>query len=223
MKGNKFLSRKIHSLVGVVPLGMFLVVHAVTNFQAYERGAEGFNKGVGFINGLPLIMLLEVFGIYLPLVFHAVYGLYLAYRSNSNTGNYSYGRNWAFTMQRVTGVITFMFVIWHVYQTRLQVYLGNITHEGLGSTMNYISSNPAYFVLYIIGVLAAVYHFSNGLWAFMVSWGITVGPRAQRVSAAICMGIFVIMSALFIFSLVAFRGDEFKEVAAMALAWKNIG
>jgi len=223
MKGKQFLARKIHSLVGVVPLGAFLVVHAVTNFQAFERGPEGFDKGVGFINGMPLIMLLEVFGIYLPLIFHAVYGLYLAYRSNSNTGSFNYGRNWAFTMQRVTGVLTFMFVIWHVYQTRLQVYLGNVTHEGLGSTMNYISSNPVYFVLYLIGVVAAVYHFSNGLWAFMVSWGITVGPRAQRVSAIICMGVFVVMAALFVLALIAFRGEEFAEAAAILSTIKNIG
>src|SRR5690606_36073686 len=108
-------------------------------------------------------------------------------------------------------------VFWHVYQTRMQVYMGNITHEELGSTMNLIASSPLYFVLYVIGVLAAAFHFSNGLWAFLISWGITVSPRAQRVSAKICMGVFVIVAALFILSLVAFRDDVFKEAASAAL------
>ncbi len=79
------------------------------------------------------------------------------------------------------------------------------------------------FVLYVIGVLAAVFHFSNGLWAFLISWGITIGPKAQRISSYICMGVFVIVSALFILSLIAFSGDEFKEAASAALALTNIG
>ncbi len=218
MLGNSYFSRKLHSLLGIIPLGGFIVVHALTNYQAYERGPEGFSNGVHLINSLPLIPLLEIFGIYLPLLFHGIYGLYVAYQSNSNTGRFKYGRNWAFTAQRITGVITFVFVFWHVYQTRLQVYLGEITHEELGSTMHHIASNPTYFVLYVIGVLAAVFHFSNGLWAFLISWGITVNPRAQRISSYICMGVFVIVSALFILSLVAFTGDEFKEVANAASA-----
>jgi succinate dehydrogenase / fumarate reductase cytochrome b subunit len=223
MLRNSYFSRKLHSLLGIIPLGGFIVVHALTNYQAFERGPEGFSNGVHFINSLPVIPLLEIFGIYLPLLFHGIYGLYVAYQSNSNTGRFKYGRNWAFTAQRVTGVITFVFVFWHVYQTRLQVYMGKITHEELGSTMNHIATNPTFFVLYVIGVLAAVFHFSNGLWAFLISWGITVNPRAQRISSYICMGVFVIVSALFILSLIAFTGDEFKEAAGAVSAIANIG
>lgn len=224
MKGNSYFARKLHSLLGIIPLGGFIVVHGLANYQAFERGPEGFAKGVGLINSLPLLPLLEVVMIYLPLLFHGIYGLYVAYQSNSNTGRFKYGRNWAFTAQRITGVITFVFVFWHVYQTRLQVYMGKISHEELGSTMHHIASSPVYFALYVIGVLAAVFHFSNGLWAFLISWGITIGPKAQRVSSYICMGVFVIVSALFILSLVAFRGDEFNEVASAAIALLgNIG
>lgn len=223
MKGNSYFSRKLHSLLGIIPLGMFIVVHALTNYQSFERGAEGFSSGVKLINSLPLLPIAEIFGIYLPLLFHGVYGLYVAYQSDSNMGRFKYGRNWAFTAQRITGVITFIFVFWHVYQTRFQVYMGHITHEELGSTMHNIATNPLYFVFYVVGVLAATFHFANGLWAFLISWGITVGPRAQRISSIVCMGVFVVVAALFILSLVAFRGDEFKEAADLALAWNNIG
>lgn len=223
MKGNSYFSRKLHSLLGIIPLGGFIVVHGLANYQAFERGPEGFSKAVNLINSMPVLPLLEIFGIYLPLLFHGIYGLYVAYQSNSNLGRFKYGRNWAFTTQRVTGVITFVFVFWHVYQTRIQVYLGQITHEELGSTMNLIANNPLYFVLYVIGVLAAVFHFANGLWAFLVSWGITVGPKAQRISSYICMGVFVVVAAFFLLSLVAFRGDEFKEAASAALALSNLG
>jgi len=222
MKGNSYFSRKLHSLVGILPLGAFFVVHALTNFQAFERGPEGFQKGVSFINGLPLLPVLEFVLIYIPLLFHGIYGLYVAYQSNSNTGRFKYGRNWAFTAQRVTGVITFVFVFWHVYETRFQVYLGNITHEELGLRMHEIATNPVLFTIYIIGVLAASFHFANGFWAFLISWGITVGERAQRISSKICMGIFIIVAALFVLAMIAFRSSEFKEVADAALALRSM-
>jgi hypothetical protein len=34
--------------------------------------------------------------------------------------------------------------------------------------------------LYVIGVVASVYHFCNGLWTAAITWGLTVGLGAQR-------------------------------------------
>jgi len=222
MKGNSYLSRKIHSLLGVIPLGLFFIEHMLTNYAAYEGGPQGFKDSVKFLNDLPLVFFLELFGIWLPLLFHGVYGLYVAYQSNINTGQFKYGRNWAFAAQRITGVITFIFVFWHLYQTRYQVMIGAVTHEELGGLMHDITNNGFYLILYIIGVVAATFHFSNGMWAFLVSWGITVGPRAQRISSNIWIGVFVIVSLLFLLSLFSFRGDEFKEAASLASYVTNL-
>lgn len=213
MSGNSYLPRKLHSLLGVIPLGLFFIEHALTNFSAYEGGKEGFQKSVDFLHGLPLVFFIEMFVIWLPILFHGIYGLYVAYQSDINTGRFSYGRNWAFVWQRLTGVITFIFVAWHVWETRIQVAIGNTTFDQLGEHMHEIFTNPVSITFYIIGVIAASFHFSNGLWAFLVSWGITIGPRAQRVSWQICMVIFVVVSALFLMSLVAFRSEEFAAAA----------
>ena len=209
MKGNSYFARKFHSLLGVIPLGLFIVEHAITNYTAFESGPEGFNKSVSFLNGLPLVLFFGDFRYFLPLLYHGVYGLYVAYQSNWNNSRFQYGRNWAFTMQRITGVITFIFVIWHVFNTRYQVAIGNLTHEQLGAQMHDIFTNPVYVVLYTIGVLATTFHFSNGMWSFLVSWGITVGPRAQRISSYIWMIVFVLVSILFLLSIVAIRGAGF--------------
>jgi succinate dehydrogenase / fumarate reductase cytochrome b subunit len=133
-------------------------------------------------------------------------------------GRFSYNRNWLFALQRITGVITFIFVAWHVYETRLQVTFGNTSYDELGNHMHNIVSNPVVFSIYIVAVVAATFHFANGLWAFLVSWGITVGPRAQKISSNICMGIFVIVSVLFLLSLFAFRSDDFASAAAAVLS-----
>ncbi|MGG1880012.1 succinate dehydrogenase cytochrome b558 subunit [Paenibacillus cisolokensis] len=213
MKG--YYSRKLHSLLGVIPLGGFLISHMISNYKAFEGGKEGFMGAVHFLNSMPLIFFLELFLIWLPLLYHGVYGLYIAYQANNNVGNFNYERNIRFMIQRITGVITFVFVIWHMYDTRFQIMIGKITHDDLGAVMHGIVSNPVLFALYVVGVLSATFHFANGLWAFLVSWGITVGPRAQRVSTYICMGLFVVMSVMFILAMTGFRDAEFQAAHAV--------
>ena len=49
---NTFLLRKLHQLTGVVPLGVFFLVHMYTN-SAAMNGAKSFNKHVLDIHDLP--------------------------------------------------------------------------------------------------------------------------------------------------------------------------
>ncbi|BFH60922.1 MULTISPECIES: succinate dehydrogenase cytochrome b558 subunit [Paenibacillus] len=219
---NGYYSRKLHSLLGVIPLGLFFINHALTNFGAFEGGPARFNAGVKLINDLPLIFVLEWVVIYLPLIYHGVFGLYMAYQSKPNNGNYQYSRNWRYLFQRITGVITFVFIIWHVYETRVQIALGRVTHEELGNVMHNIMVQPGLFTLYLIGVISAAFHFANGLWSFFVSWGITVGPRAQRVSSYICMTLFVLVSIMLVLAMVAFRGAEFQAATGFLDTVKSV-
>ncbi|WP_136608429.1 succinate dehydrogenase cytochrome b558 subunit [Paenibacillus dokdonensis] len=212
---NGYYSRKLHSLLGVIPLGLFFIEHALTNFGAFEGGLARFNAGVKLLNDLPLLYVLEWVLIYIPLIYHGVFGLYIAYQAKPNNGRFQYSRNWRYTFQRITGVITFVYVVWHVYETRVQLALGHLTHEELAGTMHNIMIQPGLFTLYLIGVISASFHFANGLWSFLVSWGITVGPRAQRVSSYICMTMFVLVALMFVLSMVAFRRAEFQEATAL--------
>ena len=209
MNRNSFYYRKLHSLLGVIPLGAFLIEHLLTNYEAFNKGKEGFIEAVFWIRGLPMVLALEIFFIWLPLLYHGVYGLYVAYQSRNNVSRYGTFRNVMFMLQRVTGVVTFVFVTWHIYNTRFQITLGDVTYAGLAEHMPGIASNPLYFALYCIGIIAAVFHFSNGMWSFLVSWGITVGPRAQRVSTFVWMIVFVTVSTMFILSLSAFTDESF--------------
>ncbi|KAA9008592.1 succinate dehydrogenase [Paenibacillus spiritus] len=213
---REFYSRKIHSLLGVIPLGAFFIEHMLTNFSAVEGGASGFQDSVAWLNSLPLVFFLELLFIWLPLLYHGVYGLYIAYQAKPNLNRFNLERNWRYTLQRITGIVTFIFIVWHLYETRVQVALGNVTHEELGGVMHDITSNPALLAVYIIGIVAACFHFANGLWSFLISWGITVGPRSQRVSSFICLGLFVVVTFMFLLSLVTFRDDEFQAAASAA-------
>lgn len=195
-------------------------MHMLTNYEASNGGPESFLGKVEWINSLPLVLFLEIFGIWLPLLYHGVYGLYVAYQARHNVNRFSYFRNQMFMWQRITGVVTLIFVVWHVYHTRFQVMLGNITHDQLGQQMHEVASDPIFFTLYIIGIVAATFHFTNGLWSFLVTWGITIGPRSQRVSSYILAGLFIIMTTLFIMAITAFTGKEFADAVLIQL---NIG
>lgn len=212
MTANSYLYRKLHSLLGVIPVGMFLLEHMYTNFLA-TISPERYAEQVEWLTSLPLVLFLEIFLIWLPLLYHGVYGLYVAFQARNNVTSYSFFRNQMFVWQRITGVLTFIFVVWHFAETRLQVALGNVDKAELGSLIHQILSNPWALTAYVIGVIAASFHFCNGMWAFLVSWGITVGPKAQRISTYVWMIAFVIMSALFVSALIAFTNKEFAGEA----------
>jgi succinate dehydrogenase / fumarate reductase, cytochrome b subunit len=206
---DTFLNRRLHSLLGVIPVGFFLLEHLYTNYHA-THGAKAFVEQVEWLWSIPILPVLEIVFIFLPLTYHAVYGLYIAFQAKNNIGNFSTFRNYMFFLQRLTGVITFVFVLWHVWQTRIKVlFMANPTPEQLARHTAELLANPVTAVLYAIGVIAAVFHFSNGMWSFLVSWGITVGPRAQRVSTWVWMAVFVIVSYMGIHSIFAFNNPEF--------------
>lgn len=210
---RSFINRRLHSLLGVIPVGFFLVNHLVTNFYA-TKGAQAFVDQVNWLWSIPFILFLEIVFIFLPLLYHGIYGLYVAFLTKNNVSNYGTLRNILFMLQRVTGVITLVFVSWHVWETRIQKSLQGLSSEELAEHMHLILSNNFTFALYAIGVIAAVYHFSNGMWNFLVTWGITVGPRAQYVSTWVWTAVFVAVSYLGISSLFAFAQPDFLSELA---------
>ncbi len=201
MEHREYFNRRLHSLLGVVPIGIFVVQHLIINhFIVY--GEESYNKAAGFMGNLPFVLALEIFVIYLPLIFHAVLGVYIAFTAKYNLGNYKFGRNWAFFFQRITGIIALIFIVWHVWQTRVQVALGNA--EVNADMMYNILQQPFYFWFYIISIVAIVYHLANGLWGFVVSWGIAQSPKSQRFFSYVSVLVFVVVSYIGIRTVIEF-------------------
>ncbi|MFX3623996.1 MAG: succinate dehydrogenase cytochrome b558 subunit [Ectobacillus sp.] len=208
MKGREFTYRKWHSLLGVIPVGIFLTQHLVVNHFA-TGGAESFNKAAHFMESLPFRIFLETFIIFLPLLYHAVYGLYIAFTAKNNVTSYGYFRNWMFMIQRLTGVLTLIFVAWHVWETRIQAAMGQEVNFEM---MQNILDNPAMFAFYVVGVVSAIFHFANGLWSFLISWGITVSPRSQQIATYVTMGIFFALSVVGIRALLAFVDPQLANM-----------
>jgi succinate dehydrogenase / fumarate reductase cytochrome b subunit len=187
-----FVLRKLHQLSGIIPLGIFLLEHFYTNSKAIA-GAAQFNEAVADLQAIPYILLVETFGIFIPLIYHAVYGLVITWEARPNNLAYPYPRNWFYLIQRITGVILFFFILFHVLNFRFGMipYLNNVSvaHEP-GRAFEIVSGEfrmIPIFLVYMVGITATVWHFANGIWLFMVDWGITIGERAQRLTGYACI------------------------------------
>ena len=49
-QGNSFLWRKLHSLLGVIPIGAFLVEHLLSNFEAL-KGPAAYAANIAALRG----------------------------------------------------------------------------------------------------------------------------------------------------------------------------
>ena len=204
-----FILRKLHQLSGIVPLGLFLLEHFYTNSKALG-GAAHFNDAVTDLQAIPYILLVETTGIFIPLIYHAVYGMVITIEARPNNLAYPYPRNWFYLVQRITGVILFLFITFHVLNFRFGLL------PGLNSISVAHSPEKAFdivagefrmvpiFIIYMIGITATVWHFANGIWLFLVDWGITIGERAQRLTGYACIGFGVVLLLVGINAAVAF-------------------
>lgn len=190
-----FLIRRVHSLLGLLPIGIFLMFHLTLNLSA-RLGASQYDKVIESMRSFPGIFVVELVIIFLPIAFHAIYGAWVVYTGQSNLLRYKYARNWFYIIQRISGVYTVIFVFAHVWVLRF----GGASFAALQQ----IVGNPLGLIFYAIGIVLAIFHFTNGLWAFAITWGITIGPNAQKKWGYACSVIFVILTVVGLADLTAF-------------------
>ncbi len=178
-----FLLLKIHSLTGIVPVGVFLVFHLAVN-SLRTVGAWQYQLSIDVINNLPFLLGIEILFIYIPLLIHSFMGFYITFTGRPNVLRYRYPRNWMYLWQRITGVIVFMFLIYHMGTTVVPKLLyGKTGFDAAPFLIDILNSQFGGWtgrILYLIGIAAAAFHFGNGLWGFCMSWGIIIGRTAQR-------------------------------------------
>jgi succinate dehydrogenase / fumarate reductase cytochrome b subunit len=201
---TQFLIYRLFSLAGLIPIGGYVVMHLLVNATVVDSPAM-YQAQVDKIHALGMLLPLAEWGlIYLPLMFHAAVGLWVISGGLPNAQAYPYGPNIRYTLQRGTALIVLAFIIWHVMHMK---YLGGLHGGGQFDPHHAASSLAAVVqplwvkVFYVIGVLAAVYHLSNGLWTLGITWGLWLTEGAMRRAGYICTGFglvlgFVGLSAL---------------------------
>jgi succinate dehydrogenase / fumarate reductase cytochrome b subunit len=223
-QGFSFVLRRLHSLSGIVPVGAFLFEHIlISNSTAIgQNGPAAYARQVSFLANLPLVFFLELFGIWLPIAFHALYGFYIWYRGDGNTIAYPWTGNWMYTLQRWTGGIAFVYILWHTYTMRFTgVDLHDNPMASFGKVQQEVFQTP-YFLFYVLGLIAASWHFAYGIWLFSAKWGIISGEKAQKRFLAICLVFFVILSGAGLASLTSFRTHPQQPIDSSTINDRNI-
>jgi succinate dehydrogenase / fumarate reductase cytochrome b subunit len=200
--GHTFLLRRLHSLSGIIPVGAFLIEHFVSNAFA-TNGPAAYRDQVKLLSSFPFVFYLELFGIWIPIAYHSLYGFYIWFRGQSNVAEYPWAGNWMFVAQRWTGAVTFAYIIWHTWHLRFSgVHL--LTHPGSAfGKMQLEFQHPWAIAFYAVGIFCASWHFAYGVWLFAAKWGITSGDSARRKFGYVCVVIalgFMIVGAVTMYS-----------------------
>lgn len=128
---KSFILSRLHSLAGLW-LVIFLFEHLLTNSQAALFLGEdglGFIRMVNLIKSLPYLEAVEIFLLGMPIAYHAILGIRYAItgkfnvqRSDGSKPSLFYGRNFAYTFQRITSWILLIGIILHVAFMRFAIY-----------------------------------------------------------------------------------------------------
>ncbi len=192
--GAHFLLRRLHSLTGLV-FGGYLVVHLIVNASIAQLG-DKYQVQVNKIHDLPLLWAIEWTFIYLPILYHTVYGIWITLAGQPNIGSYPYHRNWGYTMQRISAMIIVFFMLFHVLSLKYGLFGLQLSFDPHHASATVHRHMTAYWfipwIVYPLGILASCFHLANGFWAAAITWGVTVSAGAQRRWGFTCAGLFVL-------------------------------
>jgi succinate dehydrogenase cytochrome b subunit len=202
-RDRQFLWLRLHSLSGIVPVGLFVLLHFYTNSFS-TKGAAAYDAHLKGVDALPFMGIIEVLFIYAPILFHAILGIVITLRGQVNVRAYPHLGNWRYLLQRLSGIGVLLFVGAHVYKTQVEPWMGGFTIDF--AHMQQAMSEPLTFTVYVLGILGTAYHLANGLWTFSITWGITVSRRAQRRLTAVVVILFLFIFLVGLNNMVGFLG-----------------
>ena len=205
---HEFAIRRIHSLLGIVPLGLYMAVHLSTN-ASLLNAPETFQRAVYMIHSPgKLLPLIEWGFIFAPLIFHAVLGVWIAKTGKINVNQYQFASNKRYTWQRWTGFVALVYLFVHILHLHgwfhAELWLDAVRRMGFASFRPYNAAStlveamqgwiwPAF---YLVGMLACVYHLANGLWTAGITWGIWISPAAQLRATKLCTVIGIALAVV---------------------------
>ncbi|MBI4470879.1 MAG: hypothetical protein HY650_16310 [Acidobacteria bacterium] len=174
---SSFFWKRLFSLLGIMPIGVYVVLHLYNNSHSLQ-GQASYDAYLASSHDIPYYPILAWVFVYLPMLTHATYGLVIIKRGRMNNLHYPWFRNLKYMLQRLTGIGLLLFIPAHVYKTKWEPQLK-------GEVLNYHHMveglhEPLTLGVYLLGVTGVAFHLANGIWDFCYTWGITVGPKAQR-------------------------------------------
>jgi len=147
--------------LGVLPLSLYACFHAWET-SAAPSGRDAFVHRI-FGSGSMVSLIGETLVVMIPLTLHGAIGLYIAARDRNGDGVYE--SRGLLRTQRLTGVIAFCFLVFHLAHTWFLKLGGSPVRELYDTLMDDLG-RPLYVVIYAIGISSLCFHLGQGLPAF---------------------------------------------------------
>jgi succinate dehydrogenase / fumarate reductase cytochrome b subunit len=203
-----------------------MVIHLITNASVLNSAAT-FQKNVYSIHSLGRILpLIEWVFIFIPILFHAGFGFVIIKGGLPNHSQYPNRSNVRYSLQRVTGVVAFFFIMWHVFHMHGWFHFEPWLHmaEGLNganfrpfnasSSLHQALAGVLMPTIYLIGIGSCVFHLANGIWTMGITWGVWTSPKSQMRANWICTFIGVGLMAVSISALVGAKTVNLEKALA---------
>lgn len=187
--------RRCFELSGVVPLGVYLLVHVVS-YARVLFGSDDF----GLLDGPSLALsLLGVAVVWLPLGFHAAYGAWLSTRALPEARE----RKQYALLMRASGLSALAFLVWHALWFSWPLKRGQLAPEDvterLAATLSSTSDGlPLVAALHLLGLGAVCAHFGWGFARFLEGWGVARARSARLGAGLVSATLFGVGAATLI-------------------------
>ena len=193
-------------------------MHLLTN-ASILGSPDDFQANVDRIHSLGAVLpIVEWAFIFIPLIFHGLIGLVIIRSGHPNAGSYPYASNIRYTLQRATGMIAFVFILWHVLNMHWlgaplrpvdpEFFARFDPHDAASSAAAALQHSRLNQIFYLVGVFSAIYHFSNGIWTFGITWGLWTSASAMRRASYISLAVGLFLGSLAIGTLWKFTTME---------------
>lgn len=189
-----FLNAKLGSLLAVLPLGVWTVVHLWNNLSAF-KGASAWERDVTTYQH-PLAFAACSIVALVPLAIHTVWGIGRLLTVKPNVGRYPFYTNLKYALQRLSAIGILLFLGAHLWLALIHPRMETGAPEPFSDIAHEMHHHMPTLVVYVLGVLGVAYHLANGLHSFMMGWGVVTSRRALRRAEAFVLLLFALLLAM---------------------------
>lgn len=178
---------RVQSLLGVLPLGSYLVFHLVDQWPALSGREVWVEHAARHPPRMWLLALLVA-----AAAVHAVLGVARLVQAD---GERSARRLRG--LQALTGLLLLGFVAYHVAQVWAPGVGAHTSPRDAYDCLWRLAGEPLSLSIYLVGITAAWFHFAHGLSRAAFTWGLAVSPRGimgARVLAGALGFVFWLLS-----------------------------
>jgi succinate dehydrogenase / fumarate reductase cytochrome b subunit len=191
-----FMQKRWFSLIGLVPLGAYVVAHLLSVSQWWSS-PEVYDAAIRDAHGswltwLGTAMLLAF------VAYHAVVGLQQIGKARMFSPKPTKVLHWTYILQRIAGIGILLFIPAHVYKAKIAPALSGTpeSFEGMHHAFAVAPEHLLTLGVYVLGTAGVAYHLAHGLWTASVSFGIVQSEVAQRRMQFVSVGFFLFLITL---------------------------